>query len=310
MCFLLQSHLDYALCTVPTASHSSSCAAIYHLPCLAETFHSRAPHPASTSQLPPLLPLYGSCPACCGALHWQDLIRAAYRRSEEASGAGRKKPKQKLVALKPGKDKGKDREEGVLEIASTQERVKGSGKPEYEPLDDDLSSDEAEEQDRSWAFEQERSWAELTGSGGDDGLPDNADAGHGEYGSWLDTGSSGLLLYEPSPSPAPLSPRKPKRASPPRVKPASPKQVILSGRASKPTLTTGVKVSKPRPRPVAYDLPSSSPEPERAQPPPSRATPLPLDSPPPPPARPKARRIGQKKAAAKEIEVLVISDSD
>ncbi|KAM0787894.1 hypothetical protein ACM66B_003944 [Microbotryomycetes sp. NB124-2] len=78
------NHLSFVLCTSP-GRHE--CHATFHLPCLARRLIEQQPGSD-------LLPRRGTCPSCSTELHWQDLVRGAYRRKEEDEGTRKKGPKR------------------------------------------------------------------------------------------------------------------------------------------------------------------------------------------------------------------------
>ncbi|KAK4047985.1 Slx4p interacting protein [Microbotryomycetes sp. JL201] len=73
-------------------SRQPECHAAFHMPCLAKRFIERE----SSSDL---LPRRGTCPSCSSELHWQDLIRGAYRRKEKDDGSRKKGPRPRVRRL-------------------------------------------------------------------------------------------------------------------------------------------------------------------------------------------------------------------
>ena len=226
-----------------------------------------------------MLPLDGHCPACFGALHWQDLIRAAYRRQEEANGNGRKKMKR-LVPLRG------------IQVTPTSSQVEVEVEDEDEDEDEDENENEdrfapsdvgedhdGDEAERSFAFNQERSWAQMDGQDEDHAQLGGFDSHYGMHVDHAgdDDASSGILVFEPTPSPPPPTPqpRKAQDDSPrpaPRTKKArSPVQQTLSNRSTKPGLTEGglgkkpARPAVPPPARKVYTVLTSSDEGEEAE---------------------------------------------
>ncbi|SCZ98509.1 BZ3500_MvSof-1268-A1-R1_Chr3-1g05430 [Microbotryum saponariae] len=132
----VEDHLEFILCTSenPTTSTSKMvtskpCTALYHLPCLAHHFthttFQRSGFVEKEEDQPPLLPRKGTCPSCLAELHWSELVRGCYRRSDEESG---KREKMKRAEERRRKKEERERERMVLEGGRKGRKKVGRGK--------------------------------------------------------------------------------------------------------------------------------------------------------------------------------------
>ncbi|GAA5824767.1 hypothetical protein JCM11251_005332 [Rhodosporidiobolus azoricus] len=248
----VEDHLSFFLCT---SSSTSSCTAVFHLPCLSRHFLSPASASTSTavsdstlsahlSSLPsaapprsrsaPLVPTFGTCPSCQGPLHWVDLVRGSYRRKEEEEGTRKKRTFQK--GSRDSQAKKRTRGDGASGAASSQApRRKGKGKAKAAMNsgsegderfdfddDEDMGSDERNGSEAESVHleaqaeeEQERSWAQAVAAEG---------ALFDPTAENVDDDGRGVEL--PSNTP-PLPPSPKKRGRPPKSAASSPPRAAV-----------------------------------------------------------------------------------